>query len=171
MIAGALAAACLTLLVLNWQQESTDSGGFYGRVARYLDDAGSAARPILRGQNDAPTTTPDVSDGWLQALRDDEQAEQAVSDRVAGEAILLQERDKGRIAIVDGRPTIAPDAVLKPAKRQRLTGQLKEDDDVCERIVDALIRHLPDASEHDRADLRRALDRWRATEVFGAEGE
>jgi hypothetical protein len=170
MIAGALAAAaCLTLLVLNWQLESTDSGGFYGRVARYLDDAGSAARPILRGPNDAPTTTPGDTDVWVQALRDDKQAEQALSDRDYYEKILLQQREKGRIVVIDGRPTIAPDAVMKPAKRETLTRQLEDDDDACERIVDALIRHLPDATENDRAELRRALDCWRAKRVFGGD--
>ncbi len=167
-LTGALAAAaCLTLLVLNWQQESTDSERFAPQIALLFSAPDPQGAPIFRGPNDAPPTTPGDSGGWLQALLDDEQAEEALSDLVFSGQILLQGQQTGRIVVIDGRPTIAPHAGLAPAKRERLARQLKADDDACERIVDALIRHLPDATENDRADLRRALDRWRAKKVFG----
>ena len=163
------AAACLTLLVLNWSVEPAGSRRFDVLVADYLDLTGSAATPIFRGPNGVPTTMPRDSEGWLQALLDDEQAEEALSDRDFSELILLRHQEAGRIVIVDGRPTIAPDTVLEPAKREALARQLRDDDDACARIVAVLIRHPPDASENNVEEARKDHDRGRGSDAVCVE--
>ena len=95
-------------------------------------------------------------------------------------AIAEQETRNGRLRIEVSRGTLAihPETwrltvheAIQPdtPKWQQLTAYLEADEASTNDIVDVLMAHLPGASGSLRDDVRLALDRWRAENVFGVQ--
>ncbi len=169
-IAGGLAvAASLTLLVLIWPELTRDTGRFGSQIAMVFNavDLHGSSQP--RGaEGDRAFPAADQPE-WLQSLRSDRAAAQAFSEHVLLEPTLFTEYSAGRLQLRDNRLHLAPKIDEQSFKGRQLIEWLKQDNELCEKIVDALIRHLPDASENNRAQIRSALDHWRANQVFGAD--
>jgi hypothetical protein len=82
-------------------------------------------------------------------------------------AIMLELLSGGLVLDADGQPVVAPDIDVATERGRKLADLVADDRAATERIVDAFIQAIPEASEKNRAALRRSLNRWRAKELFG----
>ena len=164
---GALAlAASVALVFVLWP--SANGGPFDAQVAAF---ANYAYRSGLETRGDGtPSNQPlaEAPEEWITEMLGTKQAHDALGDRFISDGLILGElRSGGLVLDADGLPAVAPNIDVGTARGQDLADLIEEDRDATERMVDALVRALPEASEKDRTALRRALNRWRAKNVFG----
>ncbi len=166
--AGFLAlAASIALVFALWPEPSYEAPvAVFARFA-YLrpDDA------TLRGGGTSTARPGDSIAGmpdWVRQVLADEQVKQALREQksVSGK-IRLELRYERLLFDQDLGLTVAP-GVDRDSDHGRLLGDwVMRDRKATERIVDAIIQHLPGATETDRSAIRRALNDWRAAEDFG----
>ena len=125
----------------------------------------------MRGEG-VSTSQPDDATGgmpdWVAQVLADEQVKQAIDDQEGDRLRLRYELGTGRLIFDPDRGLIlAPDREKDSARDQVLEGLVTRDRQATDRIVDALIRLLPEASEKNRPAIRRALNDWRAVHDFG----
>lgn len=156
------AAACISFVILNIPSESVEDRALVAFGALYDSDDS-----LQRGPGDVDAVQPAEEQVWLQRLMNDENARDAFSRLRRSEPDIQFDLAEGQIVIKEGRLLLAPHIDERADKRYKLSKLISDNDRLSDQIVDALIHHIPGASKNDRADLRKALDRWRAIEVFG----
>ena len=173
------AAACLALIFVGWPQPSFDA-----EVAAFFEQAGGLVSPVRgeaeTGRSGGHAGQLPEEDGrsgqqtrhlpWITTVLNEPAAQDALAVHAETERTNLYELSRGHLLIdADGRLAIADGVHEDDVQGLGLTKLVEDDHAACQAIVDALVRHLPDAPERHRPALRRALDRWRAENVFGVD--
>ena len=174
-------AASVVLLVTTWPTQSLDADVAAFCSAAYEDSAspvrGMAQPRVTQPQvtqpreggdkGQTPTGSEDKPE-WLLAVLSDPVVQEALADQVVKGKYIGIEITRGRLRLDDkGRPVLVEGIDVSETRRKALNKLIEEDQAACKKIVDALIRHHPSATERDRARLRPTLDRWRAKHIFG----
>ncbi len=165
-VAGLVAcAACVGLAFLLLDDLGRDDA-LTAQAEIFWEIAFADEPEAVRGEyksSEAPAELPE----WIAQALDDDELSQAVDDLDQLDDQLVLPLSERKIRIKRGRFVLSRDVDPLSKHGEMLHAQLRRYDSACDKIVGLLIRHLPDASQKDRADLRRALDHWRAKEVFG----
>lgn len=175
------AAACIALVFVSWPGRSPDakiasrSGRtFDAEIAAFAERADllSETTVTLRGGGeDSPALDRPREPDWIAQVLAEPDVKAAIVEGhpAIDEAKMVFELGQGGGLQLDsdGRVVLAEGMDEPSAKRDGLTDLIERDNAACERIVDALMRHLPDVTEKDRPAVRRSLNRWRAKNVFG----
>ena len=164
----ALAASIILVFAL-WPEPTPDAkvAIFAPFAYAWPDDA------TMRGEGTSPSQPADPTQGmpdWVVQVLSDEQVKAAIDEQRARSGKVMYElRTTGRLMFdQDGGLTIAPDVDRDSEIGQRLDVLVTRDRQATERIVDALIRFVPEATRKNRSAVRRALNHWRATDLFGS---
>lgn len=167
-VAGLVAcAACVGLVFFL----SDDLGGDDALIAQaeiFWEHTLAGDLDAVRGDAAAGEAAAEPPEWIIRALADGE-LRQAIDDLDQLDDQLLLPIWEEKIRIEDQRLVLSGELDSRSAEGQMLQDRLRRYDSACDQMVAILIRHLPNASENNRKELRRALDRWRAKEVFAAE--
>lgn len=166
-VGGLLAlAACVAFVVVSWPQASFD-----GRIAtlwKNYDYQSSALSPDRGRDATTPGRQQPDQPEWVRALLADDEARRALDRQSRLGGRLLLEITGQRIRVdPNGRLSIAPGLEEDVVGVLGLEDLIQEDNALTDRIVDALMRYIPGASDKDRPALERAFRHWRAENVFG----
>lgn len=161
------AAACIALIIFNWPQPSFEPEG---RVFAFAEHAFSSPSTVRGEPGEAPSAGEPQPPAWITAALAEPAVKEAVNVLVGTQPIILLEIHEGRLRIdADGRVVISDTVDEATADTRDLTGLIERDQAACEKTIDALIEHLPGATEKDRARLMQSFNRWRAREVFASD--
>lgn len=168
-ITGGLAiAACVAALLMFYAQRRPAQPDRFGTELAFVFDAVKhVEQSQLRGEEGETAVPFEGHPQWLQNLVTDREALEILSERGRYEFTLQPAYANGQLEFHDGRLRLAPEVDPISEAGQHLVHVLTQDNETCDQIVTVLLRHLPNASESNRAELRKALDRWRAENVFG----
>lgn len=168
---GALAlAASIALVVVLLPEPTIDAQvAVFARFGyAWADDA------TMRGEGTSPSQLNDMTAGipdWVAQVLSDEQVQAAIDKQKGDWAKVmhgLRAVQPPRLMFdQDGGLTIAPHIDKDSDLGQQLDVLVTRDRQTTERIVDAIIRLVPRASEENRPAIRTALDSWRAKNLFG----
>ena len=169
-VAGLVACAACVGLVFFLSDDLGRDDALIAQAEIFWEIAFTDDSDAVRGEatpGDATAALPE----WVARALADETLRQAIDGLAQLEGQFLLPIWDQKIRIENERLVLSGEIDRRSAEGEMLQDQLRRYDSACDTIVALLIGHLPDASENDRAELRRALDRWRAKEVFAAEGE
>ncbi len=161
----AACAACIGLVFLLSDDLGRDDA-LTAQAQIFWDIAFAGGPEAVRGEATAGEAVAEPPEWIARALADGE-LRQAIDDLDQLDGQLNLPLSEGDMLFREHRPVLAEQVDPQTRQGQNLVDLLRRYESACDKIVELLIRHLPDASENDRADLRKALDSWRAKEVFG----
>ncbi len=161
---GVLAAAASIAVVFIIYPSANDKS-FDNQIAVFsrLADAarsggatrGDAGEPITGDSPDQPA--------WVTQALADPQVESPLKELSANVPPIMSGLCNGELALdAEGRVSATP-----IARDKELLDMPGRERCAIDTLVDALLRHLPGATESDRPAVRRALLRWRAINDFG----
>ncbi|MEE9293565.1 MAG: hypothetical protein V3W34_01175, partial [Phycisphaerae bacterium] len=165
---GVLAAAASIALVFTlWP--AAESRSFDAEIALFAGVAyNHVSHPVTRGEGGSSAEDARSTPPWLAQVLADQRAQAAIADQRDNENMIRLELNDGRLTLdAQSRLAVAPTIDEAAARAEGLFDLIARDQDATDRIVDALTRALPDVSESNRRRLKEALNRWRATNVFG----
>ncbi len=174
---GALAlAASIALAFVLWPQAEQpsleDQIAVLWRYGFAEDDNGASrgaestgvAPPLAGGVEPEVDAMPE----WVAGVRADPDVRSALEALSDNEVEILSASRAGEITLdPDTGLNLSPDFDAPTARTEGLLNWIERDRQTIDQVVEALLRHLPDASQSDRAAVRQAVNRRRATQVFG----
>ncbi len=154
------AAACVMLLVTTWSASSIERD-----VGRFLDYEDPRDRTAVRGDSPEALAELEAPPHWIASALAEPGVADALAEMDMNEPRLLSAMTHEWIILTAGRWSLA--AGLTEEQALPLRRIIERDHEAVELVVDALVRHLPGADEHDREAIRQALAKRRAKDVFG----